>query len=332
MEATRAKPIVVAQPTSGLNKRLKTILGQDWLAAYLFILPAVILLGGVVGYPFLYAFYLGFTRTTSLEVGPFIGLDNYIRLWSDPFFIDSVRITITYTFWAVLFKFFAGMIAALLLHRMKRFGTIFTGLVLLPWIMPEVVRAITWKGLLDPIYGLVNHALVGVGIVDKAIPFLGEPKLALWSVIVVNLWAGIPFFTILLVAGLKAIDRELYEAASIDGASAWRQWLHITLPGLKYVIIVETLLSTIWTFNGFAGVFLLTGGGPVGSTKVYSIYAIEAARSFRIGSAVAAALSMTPFLLLLIAILGRYMMAGHQGRDVENEDRGPVLQLLSAWY
>jgi multiple sugar transport system permease protein len=212
---------------------------------------------------------------------------------------------------------------------MKRFGTVITGLVLLPWIMPEVVRAITWKGLLDPIYGTVNHVLLDLGLVDKAIPFFGEPDMALKMVIMVNLWAGIPFFTVLLVAGLKAIDKELYEAASIDGASAWRQFLHITLPGLKYVIIVETLLSTIWTFNGFSGVFLLTGGGPVGSTKVYSIYAVEAARSFRIGSAVAAAMSMTPFLLILIVILGRYMMRGHNTRDMlVEEERGPVMQVL----
>jgi multiple sugar transport system permease protein len=329
MEVTRVKPIAIARPTSSLNKRLKVLLGPDWQAAYVFILPAVILLGVVVGYPFLYAFYVGFTRTTSLEVGPFIGLDNYTRLWTDSQFIKSVGITITYTFWAVVFKFIAGMVAALLLHRMKRFGTIVTGLVLLPWIMPEVVRAITWKGLLDPLYGTVNQALLDLGIISKAIPFLGEPKLALWSVIMVNLWAGIPFFTVLLVAGLKSIDKELYEAAAIDGASAWRQWLHITLPGLKYVIIVETLLSTIWTFNGFSGVYLLTGGGPVGATKVYSIYAVEAARSFRIGSAVAAALSMTPFLIPLIIILGRYMMAGHRGRDyVQSDELSPVMQLL----
>jgi multiple sugar transport system permease protein len=308
---TRAKPVALAQPAPTLQKRLKALLGPDWQTAYIFILPAVLLLGGVVGYPFLHAFYVGFTRTTSLDVGPFIGLDNYINIWKDPFFHSSVWITTQYTFWAVLLKFIAGMVAALLLHRMKRFGTVFTGLVLLPWIMPEVVRAITWKGLLDPIYGSVNHALVDLGIVDKAIPFLGDPKLALLSVIMVNLWAGIPFFTVLLVAGLKAIDKELYEAAAIDGASAWRQFLHITLPGLKYVIIVETLLSTIWTFNGFSGVFLLT------------------ARSFRIGSAVAAALSMTPFLLLLIVILGRYMMAGHRTRlIVEDESRGPVMQAL----
>jgi multiple sugar transport system permease protein len=330
MEVTSAKPVALPQPTSSLGKRLKSLLGPDWREAYLFILPAVVLLCLVVVYPFLRAFYTGFTRTTSLEIGPWIGMQNYINLYKDSFFRDSVRITATYTFAAVFFKFIVGMTAALLLHRMKRFGTIFTGLVLLPWIMPEVVRAITWKGLLDPIYGMVSPILKDLGLIEKSIPFLGDPKLALPSVVMVNLWAGIPFFTILLVAGLKAIDKELYEASSIDGASAWRQFLHVTLPGLKYVIIVETLLSTIWTFNGFTQVFLLTGGGPVGATKIYSIFAIEAARSFRIGVAVAAAMSMVPFLGILILILGRYMMATQTGQEVSSvEDaRGPVTEFF----
>lgn len=167
------------------------------------------------------------------------------------------------------------MIAVLLLS----FSAIFTALVMLPWIMPEVVRAITWKGILDPIYGLINPLLKDLGLIEQSIPFFGTPSLAMPSVILVNLWAGIPFFTLLL-AGLKAIDKEQFEAAAIDGASGWRQFLHITLPGLQYVILVETLLSFIWTFNGFTQVFLLTGGGPLGSTKVYTIFAIEAAREF----------------------------------------------------
>ncbi|MEZ4622441.1 MAG: ABC transporter permease subunit [Caldilineaceae bacterium] len=256
---------------------------------------------------------------------------NYQNLYKDPFFWDSVRISLTYTISAVVLKFFVGMIAALLLNRLTRFSTIFTALVMLPWIMPEVVRSITWKGLLDPIYGLVNPLLKQLGLIEQSIPFFGTPQLALPSVVLVNLWAGIPFFTLLLVAGLKAIDREQYEAASIDGASAWRQFLHITLPGLQYVILVETLLSFIWTFNGFTQVFLLTGGGPLGATKIYTIFAIEAARSFRIGTAVAAALSMVPLLALLIIILGRNVLATQTGRSSTStaEQNGGLFGVLT---
>lgn len=312
-------------------QRLRHMLGPDWKEGYIFIFPALFMLGTIIAYPFLRAFYTGFTRTTSLEIGPWIGLTNYVNLYNDPFFWDSVRISLTYTISAVVLKFFVGMIAALLLNRMTRFATIFTALVMLPWIMPEVVRAITWKGLLDPIYGMVNPLLKDLGLITTSIPFFGTPELALPSVILVNLWAGIPFFTLLLVAGLKAIDKEQYEAAAIDGASGWRQFLHITLPGLQYVILVETLLSFIWTFNGFTQVFLLTGGGPLGSTKMYTIFAIEAARSFRIGTAVASAMAMVPLLVILIIILGRNVLATQTGRSAHSaaEQNMSLFGLLS---
>jgi len=322
MELTSPRTIVErSRVVEKPRRRLRHILGPDWKEGYLFLFPAVLLLGTIVAYPFLRALYIGFTRTTSLEIGPWVGLLNYQNLYKDPFFWDSVRISLTYTIAAVTLKFFVGMIAALLLHRMTRFATIFTALVMLPWIMPEVVRAITWKGMLDPNYGLINPLLKDLGLITTAIPFFGTPALALPSVILVNLWAGIPFFTLLLVAGLKAIDREQYEAAAIDGASGWRQFLHITLPGLQYVILVETLLSFIWTFNGFTQVFLLTGGGPLGSTKVYTIFAIEAARSFRIGTAVAAAMSMVPLLAILIVILGRNVLATQTGHAAGGSEK-----------
>ncbi|MEM7131800.1 MAG: ABC transporter permease subunit [Chloroflexota bacterium] len=331
MELTSPSPVVAAQQQVKPANRWRKILGPDWKEAYLFMIPAVLLLGGIVAYPFLRAFYIGFTQTTSLQIGPWIGFKNYTLLYQDPFFWNSVRISITYTFSAVALKFVVGMIAALLLHRMNKYATIFTALVMLPWIMPEVVRAITWKGLLDPIYGMVNPILKDLGLIEQSIPFLGDPNLALPSVIMVNLWAGIPFFTLLLVAGMKAIDQSLYEAAAIDGASAWRQFLHITLPGLQYVILVETLLSTIWTFNGFTQVFLLTGGGPVGSTEIYSIYAIKAAQTFRLGKAVAAAMSMVPFLGVLIIILGRQVLATQTGRSESSttEEGGGLLSIIT---
>jgi multiple sugar transport system permease protein len=330
MATTTEKIPALTGPAPGLGKRLQLLLGRDWKEAYVFILPTIILMGGIIAIPFMQAVYLSFTRTNSLQVGPFIGLENYINLWTDEFFRQSVWITVKYTVSAVVFKFFVGMTAALLLHRMKRFAAVFTGLVLLPWIMPEIVKAITWRALLDPIYGGISRPLMAWGLIDQPLPFFGDASTALPSVIMVNLWAGIPFFTIILLAGLKAIDKELYEAAAIDGASAWRQFLHVTLPGLRYVIIVETLLSTIWTFNGFSLVFLLTGGGPVGATKVYSILSYEyAIASFRLGAGIAVAMTMAPLLGILIMILGRYMMAGQRMKEVvHDEHRGPVMEIL----
>jgi multiple sugar transport system permease protein len=184
------------------------------------------------------------------------------------------------------------------------------GLILLPFIIPEVVRALAWRVLLDPIFGALNYILVKVlHVMPVGIAWLGEPSTALPSVIMVNVWAGLPFFIILCTAGLKAVDAEQYDAAAVDGASAWRRFLHVTLPGMRYVIIVATLLSTILTFNNFGLTYLLTGGGPGGATRVYTILAYEyAITGLRYGSGAAVAMTTAPFMFLLILFLGRYMM------------------------
>jgi multiple sugar transport system permease protein len=313
---------------------LRDLLGRDWVAAYVFVLPTILLMGGLIAYPLLRAVYISFTNTISLQIGPLVGLQNYENVWSDPNFRSAVWITTRFTFWSVLLKFIFGLTAAILLHRLKRFGSILTAAILLPWIVPSVVAAIAWKGLLDPVYGGVNQFLLQTGMVEKGFPWLGSPNTALASLIMVNIWGGIPFFTINLLAGLKAIDKEYYEAAIIDGASAWRCFLHITLPGLRYVIIVAVLLSTIWTFNSFDMIFLLTGGGPVNTTRVFSVLAFEAFGAARYGVAVAIAITMAPILLIFIFVLGRYMSAGgRQEEQTKDETPGPLMKalLLIAW-
>jgi multiple sugar transport system permease protein len=321
-----------AVPRTTFRKHLENALGKDWRVAYAFMAPTVILMGGLIAYPFLRAFYISFTNTTRLEIGPFVGLTNYVNLWKDIFFRRSVWVTAQYTLSAVFLKLIVGILASILLNRLPNRLNFLTGLVLLPWIMPEIVRAITWKGLLDPLYGGVNKILVTLGLVSRPLPFLTGVDTALPTVIVINLWQGIPFFTINLLAGLKAIDQELYEAASIDGATKWRQFLHITLPGLRYVIIVVTLLSTIWTFNSFGLIFLLTGGGPMDATKVYAILAYQyAIAGMRYGPGIAVAMTMAPVLGVFIVILGRYMMSGRRLYEdtTEQELTGPIAALLS---
>jgi multiple sugar transport system permease protein len=285
-------------------------LGRDWVNGWLFILPTALLLFGLIGYPFVRGLWLSFFNVVGVRVGAFVGLDNYINLWHDDFFIRSIGVTITFTFWSELFKFTLGLCTALLLHNLPRWGAIIGGLILLPYIIPEVVRALAWRILLDPLFGALNFVLVNVlHVMDKGPSWLGDPNTALPSVIAVNIWAGIPFFVILFLAGLKAIDRELYEAAAVDGASSWRRFLHVTIPGLRYVMIIAVLLSTIFTFNNFTLTYLLTGGGPGGATRVYVILAYEyAVAALRYSTGVAVAMTVAPFLFLLILFLGRFMM------------------------
>ncbi len=292
----------------------------------------MILLFGLITYPLIRALILSFYNVTGITNRGFVGLQNYERLWGNRQFVQSVLVTVQYATTSVFFKFLFGMMAALLLHRKGlRFRSVFTGLVLLPWIIPDIVAALTWRGIYDPLFGGLNLLLLRLGLIDQGIAWLGNYDLALPAVITVNVWKGIPFFTIVLLAGLKAIDGELYDAASVDGANGWQRFLHITLPGLRYVIIVGCLLSLIWTLNSFGQVFLLTGGGPGGATRVFSILAYEyAISSLRYSAGVAVAMSVVPVLLVLIIILGRYMRGDREGAPTAGGVLAEVGKVL-AW-
>lgn len=310
--------------------RLRHWLGQDWAAAYVFVFPTLLLMGGLIAYPFLRAVYMSFTNTISLNMGPFVGLQNYENVWSDPSFHAAIKNTIVFTFWSIVIKFIGGLTVSILLHRLTRFSNILTAAILLPWIVPSVVAAIAWKGLLDPVYGGVNQFLIQTGMVEKGFPWFGSPNTAMLSLIMVNVWGGIPFFTINILAGLKSIDKEYYEAAIIDGASAWRCFLHITLPGLRYVVIVAVLLSTIWTFNSFDMIYLITGGGPLNATRVYSIFAFEYFGAARFGAAVAVAVTMAPVLMIFIFLLGKYMSNSGRREDAVTDGVPNLFSRLGA--
>jgi multiple sugar transport system permease protein len=312
----------------------KRILGRDWPIAWLFFLPTALLLFGLIGYPFVRAVYLSFFNVVGVREGAFVGLQNYGNLWSDDFFRRSIVTTTTFTFFSEVFKFTIGLAAALLLHNLPRWGSVLGGLVLLPYIIPEIVRALVWRILLDPLFGALNYILVNIlHVMTKGPSWLADTSTALGSVITVNVWSGIPFFVLLLLAGLKSIDKELYDAAAVDGANAWRRFLHVTLPGLRYVTIVAVLLSTIFTFNGFTLTYLLTGGGPGGATRLYAILAYEyAIQALRTSAGVAVAMTVAPFLFLLILVLGRYMMR-REDMGYSNAEDGAVWRglMLILW-
>lgn len=319
--AQQAAPLPTAYRPTQRRSPISRALGRDWQIAFIFIAPIVILMTMFIAWPFIRAMYTSLTiRNLATREDVFVGFDNYVRLYSDPFYRQSVVATMKYTLYSISLKLAAGICAALLLHSQKRFRNILTGVVLLPWIVPSVVQALTWKSIYDPIFGGLNPILMGLGLIDRSIAWLSEPNTAMMAVVMVNVWAGIPFFTVNMLAGLSAIDKELYEAAEIDGANAWQRFIHITMPGLRYVIAVATLLSTIWTFNGFETIWLLTNGGPGNLTKVYSILAYQKAiSSLQFGPGTAVAFSLTPILAGFILLLSRYMR-----RDVNREEMDTV--------
>jgi multiple sugar transport system permease protein len=313
---------VRAAGSSSWELRAQQIFGRDWKIAWVFMLPMLLLLLGLIAWPFLFAFWMSFYNVIGPNWGAFRGLENYTDQWTDPIFRDSLWVTVKFTVFAVTLKFFVGLAAAMLLHSItsNKMRAIITPLMLLPFVLPEVVAGLTWRFLYDPVFGALNGTLNVLytstgGLIgsEKGLPWISDPAWALASLIVVNLWRGLPFFVLLTLAGIKAIDNELYDAASVDGANGWRRFLHITLPGLRYIIIVETLLSTISTFNAFGLVYLITGGGPLASTRVYAILAYEKIGGLRYSQGVAVALTMAPILLIAIFVLGRYMRAGQKG-------------------
>ena len=298
---------VVKKPVS---KRIDAFLGRDWKVALPFILPTVIIMAGLILWPFVSALWDSMmVRSFLTGQEQFVGLRNYVRLMRDSDYLSSLNVTITFTLWSLAVKFVVGLAIALLLNSRLPMRGLITGLILLPWIAPEVVTALAFRSIYHPVFGGLNPILQGLGIIDRPVAWLAENHLVLPSVIAVNVWKGIPFYTILLLAGLKAIPKELVEAAEVDGANVIQRFRHITLPGLKYVIAVTLLLSFISTFNTFGLIFLLTGGGPGGATRVYSILAYEKAIiGLRFGPGIATAFSMAPLMAIFIMILSRFML------------------------
>ncbi len=307
------------------KKFLENLFGRDWKVGYLFVLPMVLVMALLIFWPFVSAIFISTTSLNFLTGETTnVGLRNYQRLWTNSDFLQSIQNTIQFTFWSLTLKFVIGMTVALILNSRLPFRNLLSGIMLLPWIVPEIVTALAWKSIYDPMFGGLNPILQGAGIIDRPLGWLSDPDMAMGSIISVNIWKGIPFYVLLLLAGLKAIDREQIEAAQVDGANAIQRFRNVTLPGLRYVIVVTLLLSFISTFNQFGLPFLMTGGGPSGATKLYSILAYEKALgSLQYGPGIAIAFSVAPLMAVLIWLLARFMR--HDDRRDGISERGPGL-------
>ncbi|WP_327003550.1 ABC transporter permease subunit [Dactylosporangium sp. NBC_01737] len=311
--ATRAS----SPPGSGSLTTTQRRLGRDWRLAALFLAPMALLVGGLVLVPIARSVFTSTTQRHGQD-SVFVGLDNYLALVGDEQFRTGVTNSFVFTAYAEVFKVVLGLSAALLLHHRRRGRALIAGLLLLPWVVPTVVTAFSWRALLDPIFGSVNTLLTDTGIgpllasahlVDSwPAGWLSDASLAMPSVILVNVWKGVPFFTVTFLAGLKAIPADLYEAATIDGASSLQRFLHVTLPGLRHVITVTVTLSSIWTFNNFDLIWLLTQGGPGDATAPYVLVAYsKAILQLQYGAGAAVTLVMLPIIGGLVFVLVRLM-------------------------
>ena len=275
--------------------------GRAW--PWLLLLPSLLLVFAVIIYPTLSGVDLSFRqmRLNRPDLGTgYVGLQHYLALFDDPVFWVSVRNTFIWVVATVLLEFALGMLAALVLDMDLPGFRAFTVIVLLPWFLPIVVAGNIWALMLDSRLGIINAALVGVGVLDSFKAWFADPAWALPAAILVETWHGFPFFALLLLAGLKGIPTELYEAAEVDGARLWHRFRFIQLPGLRMIIVASVVLRAISLMNSPDLLLILTSGGPGHSTQVLSLYAFQKAyREFNFGYA--GALSVVILLLLMIS-------------------------------
>ncbi|MBI3514597.1 MAG: sugar ABC transporter permease [Proteobacteria bacterium] len=289
-----------AAPRAGA---LGELLYRDAPVAYAFIAPSVLLLLFLVAYPFVLSVWFAVSDARVGDTGDFIGLDNFVRLLGSSIFQQTLQNSLVFTAAALGAKTVFGMGLALLLFRVARFKRLIRGAVLLPFIVPTALSTLVWWWMFEPLYSVVNWTLKYMHIVDHDIPWLPDPYLAMFTVVLVNTWRGLPFFAITLLAGLVAIPRELYEAAEVDGASAFGRFWHVTIPLVKPVLGVVILFSAIFTLSDFNIVYVLTKGGPMNMTHLFATYSFALGlQSGEIGQGAAVSLFLFPILLAVVVV------------------------------
>ena len=299
--ATLSKTQSRVRRAGGLLSRREARLG------YALVAPVVICLLLLVFYPFVFAIWISFTDRMIGRPGHFVGLANYAYLFGQPSFQASVRNTIVLVISVQTLKLVLSLGIALLLNQPIRGREFWRALILLPWAMPAFVAFLTWKLLYAPQGGAFNMILLGSGLASSHVDFLSTRELAMPSVIVATFWRGFPFWVISFLAAMQNVPTEMYEAAAMDGAGAWQRFRHITLPGIRHVVLVVVLLSTIWTTNGFENIWLLTQGGPSDATMTFPVLAYFGMQSLRIGEASAVSVAMLPIFAMLALIIVRLL-------------------------
>lgn len=274
---------------------------RENLQGWFFLLPSLIVLGFLIIFPVVYNVNLSLHDAHLLKPGraPFVGLGHYGHIFGDSGYWNSLKVGSIWTFSSLLGQLIIGIGLALLINQEFIGRSVVRSVLIVPWVIPSAIVAITWRWMFNDVYGILSYVLISLGIISEPVNWLGDTSLAMPSVVLVNIWRGFPLVMLLVFARLQTIPEVEYEAAKVDGASAWQRFIYITLPNLRGVILIIILLRTIWIFNYFDLVWLLTGGGPLDKTMIPPIFVyLKMFGRFRIGEA--AAISMTLVILLLI--------------------------------
>jgi multiple sugar transport system permease protein len=288
----------VSRPDTPRLGSLAQLLDNRTVLSVLFMLPAASILLIFLTYPLGLGIWMGFTDVRIGRPGIFIGLENYVSLLDDDVFWLSVFNTLVYTIFATVAKFGLGLWLALLLNHAIPFKAFVRAIVLLPYIVPTVLSAIAFWWIYDPQFSIISWSLLKLGLIDHFIDFLGVPWNARWSVIAANVWRGIPFVAICLLAGLQTISPSLYEAAALDGANSWQRFRYVTMPMLMPILAVVMTFSVLFTFTDFQLIYAITRGGPLNATHLMATLAFQRAiPGGDLGQGAAIATAMIPFLI-----------------------------------
>lgn len=297
-------------------RRLHSLLSSDRAVGLIFIAPFVVTAIVFMVYPVVEAIRMAFFSYNPLrpDLSAFVGLANFEFLLSDRLFWDSFWQATVWTLLSILFQTIFGVGIAMLLHRALFGMAFFRGLLLFPYIVPTVVIALIWRWIFNPEIGVVNYSLLASGIIREPVYWLSTPTMAMASTIMLNVWKYTPFVVICVLARLQTVPLELYDAAKVDGAGVVRRFLDVTLPQLREVLIVVIVFRTIWTFNKFEEIYLLTKGGPGTSTFNLAVYSFEQSMaSLRLG--VGAATGVVMMIMLFIGSIV-YLRIAKLGEEV----------------
>jgi len=300
---------ILLQALAHTRRRGHTLSVDEAIFGYLLLAPAGVLIVLLVGIPFLRALWLSFhKKLLGLEDAPWIGVLNYTTLLGDAAFWQAVKNTFVFTAGSIGCKLAIGLVVALILNEALPLRGLWRSIVMLPYAMPTLVSVLVWKWMFNDVAGVLNYLATESKLTDHPILWLGDPAIAMPSVIAVNVWRGFPFFVITILAGLQTVPQELYDAAKVDGAGVWSRFQHVTFPGILPVMAVTTLFSAILTFNDFSIIWILTQGGPGNATNVLATLTYKIAiPGLELGKGVAVSVLMLPILVLLIVLLTRFI-------------------------
>lgn len=277
---------------------------REFLTSFAFILPAILVVGLLLLYPVATSIFYSFTSKHLIKASyKFVWLDNYKKVLSDPEFLSAFLTSVKWTICSLLGQILVGFTAALALERIKKGRGVYKTLLIIPWAFPSIVIALSWKWILNGVYGFVPNLLVKLGLCSSIPQFFSSANMVFGTLVFINIWFGAPLIMVNVLSALQTVPKDQYEAAQIDGASPWQSFAHITLPHIRVVVGLLVVLRTIWVFNNFDTIYLITGGGPANLTATVPIYAYNVGWGLKqLGVSSAVTVLLLIFLLLICRV------------------------------